>query len=69
MSSPQQKKSTSFKLKQITPKKTRVLDVFSGEKSVFILLNNGELYAFGEGSYGELGHGEAVYRLTTPKKV
>ena len=34
-----------------------------------MLLSNGELFSFGEGSYGELGLGKPHYRLLEPLKV
>lgn len=34
-----------------------------------MLLSNGELYSFGEGSYSELGLGKPYYRLLTPTRV
>lgn len=34
-----------------------------------MLLTNGDLYSFGEGSYGELGHGEQIYRQRKPSKL
>ena len=40
----------------------QILDVFAGHKCAFVLLTNGDLYTFGEGSYGELGLGKAHYR-------
>ncbi len=43
-----------------------MLDVFAGDRSFFLLLATGELYAFGEGSYGELGTGETCFRSKIP---
>lgn len=54
------KKISHPKLKY-SPILTQALDVFVGAQSVFLLLTNGDLYSFGEGSYGELGTGDTSY--------
>ena len=52
-----------------TPIFTQILDVYVGERSIFLLLTNGELYAFGEGTYGELGCREPVFRQLVPTRL
>lgn len=43
--------------------------MYSGERSIFIHLTNGELYSLGEGSYGELGIGKELYRANLPQLI
>jgi RCC1 and BTB domain-containing protein len=44
------------------------LDVACGENFVSALNTNGEVYTWGGGEYGQLGHGNTI-NLVVPKKV
>ena len=54
----QKRKSLFSANHKYAPHIPHILDVYAGERIVFIQLTNGELYSIGEGSYGELGLGK-----------
>jgi len=43
--------------------------VSAGEDHSLVLLENGDLYSFGQGSYGQLGHGDISQVVNRPTKV
>ncbi|KAJ1611145.1 RCC1 like beta propeller protein [Cryptosporidium canis] len=49
--------------------KKKILQVSSGINHVLLLTSDNEVYSFGTGIFGQLGHGESIHKLKEPKKI
>lgn len=47
----------------------KIVQVSSGLSHVLLLTSDSEVYSFGTGIFGQLGHGESIQKLKEPKKI
>lgn len=47
----------------------KIVQVSSGLNHVLLLTSDSEVYSFGKGIFGQLGHGESIQKLKEPRKI